>query len=86
MEDASNTQQETEVQEKPKTESPTPENRDPLKWFGILVPQNLKQAQCAFKEGELRFLYGVVKTLLFISFFPNIVKCFTFLYLNQIIM
>lgn len=50
VEDASDTQQETELQEKPKTESPTPENRDPLKWFGILVPQNLKQAQAAFKE------------------------------------
>ncbi|XP_056305347.1 coiled-coil domain-containing protein 115 [Danio aesculapii] len=35
---------------KTKTESPTPEHRDPLKWFGILVPQNLKQAQSAFKE------------------------------------
>lgn len=35
---------------KTKTDSPTPEHRDPLKWFGILVPQNLKQAQSAFKE------------------------------------
>ncbi|XP_017343584.1 coiled-coil domain-containing protein 115 isoform X1 [Ictalurus punctatus] len=25
-------------------------HQDPLKWFGILVPQNLKQAQTAFKE------------------------------------
>ncbi|KAK2885706.1 hypothetical protein QQF64_020867 [Cirrhinus molitorella] len=33
-----------------KAESSTPEHRDPLKWFGILVPQNLKQAQSAFKE------------------------------------
>lgn len=38
---------------KTQTESPTPEHRDPLKWFGILVPQNLKQAQSAFKEGKL---------------------------------
>ncbi|TRY96252.1 hypothetical protein DNTS_033468 [Danionella cerebrum] len=29
---------------------PTQENKDPIKWFGILVPQNLKQAQTAFKE------------------------------------
>ncbi|KAM9445571.1 coiled-coil domain-containing protein 115 [Clarias gariepinus] len=29
--------------------SPCP-HQDPLKWFGILVPQNLKQAQVAFKE------------------------------------
>ncbi|KAI7794020.1 coiled-coil domain-containing protein 115 [Triplophysa rosa] len=48
-EDASE-QQETDHQGKTKTESPTPENRDPLKWFGILVPQNLKQAQVAFRE------------------------------------
>lgn len=47
---ASNEQQETDLQEKTKAESPTPENRDPLKWFGILVPQNLKQAQAAFRE------------------------------------
>ncbi|KAL2104137.1 hypothetical protein ACEWY4_001005 [Coilia grayii] len=26
------------------------EHQDPLKWFGILVPQNLKQAQSAFKQ------------------------------------
>ncbi|XP_053500052.1 coiled-coil domain-containing protein 115 [Ictalurus furcatus] len=26
------------------------QHQDPLKWFGILVPQNLKQAQTAFKE------------------------------------
>lgn len=31
--------------------SPCP-HQDPLKWFGILVPQNLKQAQVAFKEGK----------------------------------
>lgn len=28
------------------------QHQDPLKWFGILVPQNLKQAQAAFKEGK----------------------------------
>ncbi|XP_012686199.1 coiled-coil domain-containing protein 115 [Clupea harengus] len=26
------------------------DHQDPLKWFGILVPQNLKQAQSAFKQ------------------------------------
>lgn len=46
-------EQETDAQVKTKAESSTPEHRDPLKWFGILVPQNLKQAQSAFKEGEL---------------------------------
>uniref|UniRef100_A0A8C1UR87 Vacuolar ATPase assembly protein VMA22 n=1 Tax=Cyprinus carpio TaxID=7962 RepID=A0A8C1UR87_CYPCA len=43
-------EQETDAQVKTKAESSTPEHRDPLKWFGILVPQNLKQAQSAFKE------------------------------------
>ncbi|KAK9954393.1 hypothetical protein ABG768_016463 [Culter alburnus] len=43
-------EQETDPQVKTKAESSTPEHRDPLKWFGILVPQNLKQAQSAFKE------------------------------------
>ncbi|KAI2649821.1 coiled-coil domain-containing protein 115 [Labeo rohita] len=43
-------EQETDPQVKTKAESPTLEHRDPLKWFGILVPQNLKQAQSAFKE------------------------------------
>ncbi|XP_051518943.1 coiled-coil domain-containing protein 115 isoform X1 [Myxocyprinus asiaticus] len=46
----SNEQQKTDHQVKIKAESSTPEHRDPLKWFGILVPQNLKQAQTAFKE------------------------------------
>ncbi|KAF4096796.1 coiled-coil domain-containing protein 115 [Onychostoma macrolepis] len=43
-------EQETDPQVKTKAESSTPEHRDPLKWFGILVPQNLKQAQSSFKE------------------------------------
>ncbi|XP_016102584.1 coiled-coil domain-containing protein 115-like isoform X3 [Sinocyclocheilus grahami] len=43
-------EQETDPQVKTKAQSSTPEQRDPLKWFGILVPQNLKQAQSAFKE------------------------------------
>ncbi|KTG42915.1 hypothetical protein cypCar_00000512 [Cyprinus carpio] len=43
-------EQETDAQVKTKAEPSTPEHRDPLKWFGILVPQNLKQAQSAFKE------------------------------------
>ncbi|XP_073679428.1 coiled-coil domain-containing protein 115 [Garra rufa] len=43
-------EQETDPEVKTKAESSTPEHRDPLKWFGILVPQNLKQAQSAFKE------------------------------------
>lgn len=28
-----------------------PNWQDPLKWFGILVPQSLKQAQSSFKKG-----------------------------------
>ncbi|XP_067302560.1 coiled-coil domain-containing protein 115 isoform X2 [Pseudorasbora parva] len=43
-------EQERDPEVKTKAESSTPEHRDPLKWFGILVPQNLKQAQSAFKE------------------------------------
>ena len=31
------------------------EQQDPLKWFGILVPQSLKQAQSSFKQGLLVF-------------------------------
>lgn len=27
--------------------------QDPLKWFGILVPQSLKQAQTSFKQGMI---------------------------------
>ncbi|XP_063064009.1 coiled-coil domain-containing protein 115 [Engraulis encrasicolus] len=39
--------------------------QDPLKWFGILVPQNLKQAQSAFKQvielsAEIAALQGAV--------------------------
>ncbi|XP_056102378.1 coiled-coil domain-containing protein 115 [Rhinichthys klamathensis goyatoka] len=43
-------EEETDPQVKTKAESSTPEHREPLKWFGILVPQSLKQAQSAFKE------------------------------------
>ncbi len=41
--------------------------QDPLKWFGILVPQTLKQAQSSFKQGmmlhfqkNLYFVFGLV--------------------------
>lgn len=27
--------------------------QDPLKWFGVLVPQSLKHAQSSFKQGML---------------------------------
>ncbi|CAM4680445.1 unnamed protein product [Leuciscus chuanchicus] len=43
-------EEETDPQVKTTAESSTPEHREPLKWFGILVPQSLKQAQSAFKE------------------------------------
>ncbi|XP_030625758.1 vacuolar ATPase assembly protein VMA22 [Chanos chanos] len=41
---------EREPQGTTKAEPSEPQHQDPLKWFGILVPQNLKQAQGAFKE------------------------------------
>ncbi|XP_016320641.1 coiled-coil domain-containing protein 115 [Sinocyclocheilus anshuiensis] len=58
-------EQETDPQVKTKAELSTPEHRDPLKWFGILVPQNLKQAQSAFKEvitlsAEIAFLQSAI--------------------------
>lgn len=38
------------------TRTPEPEPssapRDPLNWFGILVPHSLRQAQASFREGE----------------------------------
>ncbi|CAM9908049.1 vacuolar ATPase assembly protein VMA22 [Lampetra fluviatilis] len=37
------------------------ESSDPLRWFGILVPQNLRQAQGSFREAVL--LAGEVATL-----------------------
>ncbi|XP_076840719.1 vacuolar ATPase assembly protein VMA22 isoform X2 [Brachyhypopomus gauderio] len=43
-------QQQKDPQANTKTEKPKCQHQDPLKWFGILVPQNLKQAQTAFKE------------------------------------
>uniref|UniRef100_A0AAY4EMW2 Vacuolar ATPase assembly protein VMA22 n=1 Tax=Denticeps clupeoides TaxID=299321 RepID=A0AAY4EMW2_9TELE len=40
-----------EMTEEPKsTKTRHTQHQDPLKWFGILVPQNLKQAQTAFKQ------------------------------------
>lgn len=38
------------------TKTPEPESspapRDPLNWFGILVPHSLRHAQASFREGE----------------------------------
>ncbi|KAF7696062.1 hypothetical protein HF521_006156 [Silurus meridionalis] len=47
--DTSRDQCEKETQFNSKSEKSSIK-QDPLKWFGILVPQNLKQAQAAFKE------------------------------------
>ncbi|XP_017568239.1 coiled-coil domain-containing protein 115 [Pygocentrus nattereri] len=47
---ASKGQCETQPQGSIKSEKSLSQHQDPLKWFGILVPQNLKQAQAAFKE------------------------------------
>ncbi|KAL7864727.1 hypothetical protein AOLI_G00161470 [Acnodon oligacanthus] len=49
-EDASKRQCEMQPQGSIKSEKSFSQHQDPLKWFGILVPQNLKQAQAAFKE------------------------------------
>lgn len=50
--DTSKDKCERELQFISKSERSPCQHQDPLKWFGILVPQNLKQAQTAFKEGE----------------------------------
>lgn len=44
--DVSSGQQETSH----KSKTDHTEHQDPLKWFGILVPQSLKQAQSSFKQ------------------------------------
>ncbi|KAM4696020.1 coiled-coil domain-containing protein 115 [Rhinophrynus dorsalis] len=41
-----------EIEESGKGQKPPP-NQDPLRWFGILVPQSLRQAQSSFREGLL---------------------------------
>ncbi|XP_060792905.1 coiled-coil domain-containing protein 115 [Neoarius graeffei] len=48
--DISKDQCEKEPQFNSKSEKSPSQHQDPLKWFGILVPQNLKQTQAAFKE------------------------------------
>lgn len=37
----------------PERKSDKNPQQDPLKWFGILVPQSLKQAQSSFKQGTM---------------------------------
>ncbi|XP_068105989.1 coiled-coil domain-containing protein 115 [Hyperolius riggenbachi] len=54
-----------ETPKPPKTEDdekqrPSPSN-DPLRWFGVLVPQSLRQAQSSFRQGIL--LVGEVASL-----------------------
>ncbi|KAI4886425.1 hypothetical protein NFI96_015346 [Prochilodus magdalenae] len=49
-EDTSKEQHEQKPKGSVKNEKSQCQHQDPLKWFGILVPQNLKQAQAAFKE------------------------------------
>ncbi|GAA6103959.1 coiled-coil domain-containing protein 115 [Tachysurus ichikawai] len=48
--DTSKDECEKEPQLNTKSEKSQGQHQDPLKWFGILVPQNLKQAQAAFRE------------------------------------
>ena len=38
---------------KPQRKSHQNPQQEPLKWFGILVPQSLKQAQSSFKKGMI---------------------------------
>lgn len=46
-----NTSTDTEASDvSPPANREQPSQRDPLKWFGILVPQTLKQAQSSFKQ------------------------------------
>lgn len=52
--DISKDQCEKEPQFNSKSEKSPSQHQDPLKWFGILVPQNLKQTQAAFKEGKCK--------------------------------
>lgn len=40
----------TETETAPSSKPETNPQQDPLKWFGILVPQTLKQAQASFKQ------------------------------------
>lgn len=46
------------------TKTPEPQSseapRDPLNWFGILVPHSLRQAQASFRDGEWTLLFGCV--------------------------
>jgi len=39
---------EPDVLEKPEEQTPTIDPRDPIRWFGILVPPALRQAQSEF--------------------------------------
>ncbi|XP_063792110.1 coiled-coil domain-containing protein 115 [Pseudophryne corroboree] len=45
----------SETQKPPKTEKTEkpkpPPSHDPLRWFGVLVPQSLRQAQSTFRQG-----------------------------------
>jgi hypothetical protein len=43
----------TETEPAPSSKPEPNPQQDPLKWFGILVPQTLKQAQASFKQGRL---------------------------------
>ncbi|KAM3910805.1 coiled-coil domain-containing protein 115 isoform 2-T2 [Leptodactylus fuscus] len=41
----------TTIEESEKSKSPS--TKDPLRWFGVLVPQSLRQAQSNFRQGIL---------------------------------
>ncbi|XP_062871631.1 coiled-coil domain-containing protein 115 [Trichomycterus rosablanca] len=49
-ENTSEEQSEKKILFNTQSENSTCQHQDPLKWFGILVPHNLRQAQAAFKQ------------------------------------
>ncbi|KAK6304072.1 hypothetical protein J4Q44_G00265260 [Coregonus suidteri] len=50
MDQSDNKQPSTETEPAPASKPEPNPQQDPLKWFGILVPQTLKQAQASFKQ------------------------------------
>ena len=46
------------------------EVKDPIKWFGILVPQNLRRSQQQFIQGKsiVLFLYACIERIFFFSY------------------
>ncbi|CAB1335837.1 unnamed protein product [Coregonus sp. 'balchen'] len=65
MDQSDNKQPSTETEPAPASKPEPNPQQDPLKWFGILVPQTLKQAQASFKQelsAEVAALQSAVLT------------------------